>query len=59
MAEIVRQQLTQSVSEEDVIKIIQSKIEESEKKVTDRQSRERNIVVFRMPEPNTNLIKDR
>ena len=59
MAEIVRQQLTQSVSEEDVIKIIQSKIEESEKEVTDRQSRERNIVVFRMPEPNTNLIKDR
>ena len=59
MAENVRQQLTQPVSEEDVIKIIQSKVEESEKEVADRQSRERNIVVFGMPEPNTNLIKDR
>ena len=59
MAEIVRQQRTQPVSEEDVIKIIQSKVEESEKEVADRQSRERNIVVFGMPEPNTNLIKDR
>ena len=59
MAENVRQQLTQPVSEEDVIKIIQSKVEESEKEVADRQSRERNIVFFGMPEPNTNLIKDR
>ena len=59
MAEIVKQQLTQPVSEEDVIKIIQSKVEESEKEVADRQSRERNIVVYGMPEPNTNLIKDR
>ena len=38
MADIVRQQLTQPVSEEDVIKIIQSKVEESEKEVAAQRS---------------------
>ena len=36
-----------------------NKIDEIDKHVTDRQSRERNVIIFRMVEPNTNLIKER
>ncbi len=38
---------------------IDNKIAESEKEIVDRQGRERNIIIFNIDEPNTNLIDDR
>ena len=35
------------------------KIDEIDKHITDRQSWEKNVIIFRMEEPNTNLIKER
>ena len=39
--------------------IIDGKFEGNEKLASDRQSRERNIVIFRMDEPQTNLVIER
>ena len=55
MAEIVKQQFSNTVTEQDMRKLI----EESEKYVSERQNRERNIVIFKLPEPNTNLTTER
>ena len=38
---------------------MKKKFEESEKDVSERQNRERNIVIFKLPEPNTNLTTER
>ena len=46
-------------SEQNVNKLVDNKIDEIDKHITDRQSRERNVIIFRMEEPNTNLIKER
>ena len=59
MAEIVKQQFSNSVTEQDMNKLIEDKFEESEKDVSERQNRERNIVIFKLPEPNTNLTKEK
>ena len=54
VADIVRKQLQESnISEQNVNKLV------DDKHITDRQSRERNVISFRMEEPNTNLIKER
>ena len=42
-----------------IIKLVDNKIDEIDKHITDRQSRERNVIIFRIEEPNTNLIKER
>ena len=55
MAEIVKQQFSNSVTEQDMC----NKFEESEKDVSERQNRERNIVIFKLPEPNANLTTER
>ena len=59
MAEIVKQQFSNSVNEQDMLKLIGDKVEESEKDMAERQNRERNIVIFKLPEPNTNLTTER
>ena len=60
VADIVRKQLQESnISEQNVNKLVDNKIDEIDKHITDRQSRERNVIIFRMEEPNTNLIKER
>ena len=46
MAEIVKQQFSNSVNEQDMLKLIGDKVEESEKDMAERQNRERNIVIF-------------
>ena len=38
---------------------IEMKIAESEKEIADRQSREKNIILFNVTEPNTNIIDER
>ena len=38
---------------------VDDKIDEIDKHITGRQSRERNVIIFRMEEPNINLIKER
>ena len=38
---------------------IEMKIAESEKEIADRQSREKNIILFNAAEPNTNIIDER
>ena len=58
--DIVKKHLQESsISEQNVNKLVDEKIEEIDKQITDRQSRERNVIIFRMDEPNTNLIKER
>ena len=59
MAEIVKQQFSNSVNEQDMLKLIGDKVEESEKDMAERQTRERNIVIFKLLEPNTNLTTER
>ena len=59
IAEIVKQQFSNSVNEQDMLKLIGDKVEESEKDIAERQNRERNIVIFKLPEPNTNLTTER
>ena len=59
MAEIVKQQFSNSVNEQDMLKLIGDKVEESEKDMAERQNRERNIVIFKLPEPNSNLTTER
>ena len=59
MAEIVKQQFSNLVTEQDMCKLIGDKFEESEKDVSERQNRERNIIIFKLPEPNTNLTTER
>ena len=59
MPEIVKQQFSNSVNEQDMLKLIGDKVEESEKDMAERQNRERNIVIFKLPEPNTNLTTER
>ena len=59
-ADIVKEQLPKdSVNKDDIRVIIDGKFEENEKLASDRQSRERNIVIFRMDEPQTNLVIER
>ena len=38
---------------------IQHKLAESEKEIADRKSREKNIILFKADEPDTNLIEER
>ena len=60
VTDIVKKHLQESsISEQNVNKLVDEKIEEIDKQITDRQSRERNVIIFRMDEPNTNLIKER
>ena len=60
VADIVRKQLQDSnISEQNVSKLVDDKINEIDKHITDRQSREKNVIIFRMEKPNTNLIKER
>ena len=60
VADIVRKQLQDSnISEQNVSKLVNDKIDEIDKHITDKQSREKNVIIFRMEEPNTNLIKER
>ena len=60
VTDIVKKHLQESsISERNVNKLVDEKIEEIDKQITDRQSRERNVIIFRMDEPNTNLIKER
>ena len=57
VADIVRKQLQDSnISEQNVSKLVDDKIY---KHITDRQSREKSVIIFRMEKPNTNLIKER
>ena len=60
LADIVKEQLPKdSVNKDDIRVIIDGKFEENEKLASDRQSRERNIVIFKMDEPQTNLVIER
>ena len=60
LADIVKEQLPKdSVNKDDIRVIIDGKFEENEKLASDRQSTERNIVIFRMDEPQTNLVIER
>ena len=59
IAEIVKQQLSNTVTEQDMRKLIEDKFEESEKDASERQNRERNIIIFKLPEPNTNLTTEK
>ena len=60
LADIVKEQLPKdSVNKDDIRVIIDGKIEENEKLASDRQSRERNIVIFKMDELQTNLVIER
>ena len=59
-SDIVKEQLPKdSVNKDDIRVIIDGEFEENEKLASDRQSRERNIVIFRMDEPQTNLVIER
>ena len=60
VTDIVKKHLQESsISEQNVNKLVDEKIKEIDKQITDRQSRERNVIIFRIDEPNTNLIKER
>ena len=60
VADIVRKQLQDSnISEQNVSKLVDDKIDEIDKHITGRQSLEKNVIIFKMEEPNTNLIKER
>ena len=48
-----------SVNRDDVRVLIDGKFEENEKLASDRQSREKNVVIFRMDEPQTNMVRER
>ena len=56
-AEIVKQ--VDSVNEQKVLQLVDDKFEENEKEVSDRQNREKNVIIFNMEEPITNIIKER
>ena len=38
---------------------LESKLAENEREVADRQSREKNVIIFNIDEPNANLIAER
>ena len=60
IADIVIEQLDKdSVNRDDVRVLIDRKFEENEKLASDRQSREKNVVIFRMDEPQTNMVRER
>ena len=58
MAEIVKQQMS-TVDEEKVVKLVESKVEEKENDISERQHREKNVIIFKLQEPNTNIITER
>ena len=58
MAEIVKQQMS-TVNEEKVVKLVESKVEEKENDISERQNREKNVIIFKLQEPNTNIITER
>ena len=58
MAEIVKQQMS-TVDEEKVVKLVESKVEEKENDISERQNREKNVIIFKLQEPNTNIITER
>ena len=58
MAKIVKQQMP-TVDEEKVVKLVESKVEEKENDISERQNREKNVIIFKLQEPNTNIITER
>lgn len=62
MAEVVRDQMlqqTNTVNEDTVSKLVTEKIVENEREMLDRQSREKNVIIFKLEEPASNLIDER
>ena len=58
MAKIVKQQMP-TVDEEKVVKLVESKVEEKENDISERQNSEKNVIIFKLQEPNTNIITER
>ena len=58
MAEIVKQQMS-TVDDEKFAKLVEDKVDEKEHEILERQNREKNVIIFKLNEPNTNIIAER
>ena len=58
IAEIVKQQMS-TVDDEKFAKLVEDKVDEKEHEILERQNREKNVIIFKLNEPNTNIIAER